>query len=57
MGLSKSIKDFSDDELIQYIALVQKHKSVYDYNYGMYLTALREFFKRGLDYVKPELAI
>ena len=57
MGLSKSIKDFSDDELVQYIALVQKHKNVYDYNHKMYLTALREFFIRELDYVKPELAI
>ena len=57
MGLSKSIKDFSDDELVQYIALVQKHKNVYDYDHEMYLTALREFFKRVLDYAKPELAI
>ena len=54
MGLSKSIKDFSDDELVQYIALVQKHKNVDDYDHNMYLTALREFFIRGLDYVKPE---
>ena len=57
MGLSKSIKDFSDDELVQYIALMQKHKNVDDYDHKMYLTALREFFIRGLDYVKPELAI
>ena len=55
MGLSRSVKDFNDDELLQYIALVQKYKSVYDYDYGMYLAALREFFIRGLDYVKPEL--
>lgn len=53
--MSRSVKDFNDDELIQYIALVQKYKSVYDYDYGMYLAALREFFIRGLDYVKPEL--
>ena len=57
MGLSKSIKDFSDDELVQYIALVQKHKNVDDYDHKMYLTALREFFIRGLDYAKPELGI
>ena len=57
MGLSKSIKDFSDDELVQYIALVQKHKNVDDYGHKMYLTALREFFIRGLDYAKPELWI
>ena len=57
MGLSRSVKDFSDDELIRYIALVQKHKNVYDYDHEMYLAALREFFTRGLDYVKPELSI
>ena len=57
MGLSRSVKDFNDDELIQYIALVQKYKSVYDYDYGMYLAALREFFKRGLDEREPELVI
>ena len=55
--MSRSVKDFSDDELIRYIALVQKHKNVYDYDHEMYLAALREFFTRGLDYVKPELAI
>ena len=57
MGLSRSVKDFSDDELIQYIALVQKHKNVYDYDHEMYLAALREFFKRGLDEREPELAV
>ena len=55
--MSRSIKDFSDDELIQYIALVQKHKDVYDYDHEMYLAALREFFIRGLDYVKAELGV
>lgn len=55
--MSRSVKDFSDDELIQYIALVQKHKNVYDYDHEMYLAALREFFKRGLDEREPELAV
>ena len=53
--LQRKLEEYRDDELVQYIALVQKHKNVDDYDHNMYLTALREFFIRGLDYVKPEL--